>query len=362
MPTRRHFLAAAAVAPLWPLAAGAQQRVPVADMHSHFGMISRRLANSGFAEDLRAHGVALVAWKMIPDGHFITRTPTGVEPKAVPAPGQLAAAFQSQLQSMLRYAEAHKLVRVLTRADVDRCTQSGEPGIVIASEGADFLEGNAAGLAAAHAAGLRHLQLVHYIPTPVGDRQTAQPEHGGLSALGRELVAACNAQGILVDLAHCSAEAVGQALALAKKPVVWSHGWVDRAGGRWSDRNGLLQRRLSVDHARDIAKGGGVVGLWASGLANPAPEWLRGRGGWTVGRGDTQSYARELLHLADVIGVDHVAIGSDIEGLGPSWAVNDYAGVRRVVDHLAELKAPAAAIEKLAYANYARVLRDNFAS
>ncbi|HVE53440.1 MAG TPA: membrane dipeptidase [Ramlibacter sp.] len=352
----------AATAPLWPTCARAQQRVPIADMHSHFGMISRRMADSGFAQELRTHGVALVAWKMIPDGHFLTRTPTGVEPKAVPAPGELAAAFQSQLRSVRRYMEASKLAPVLTRADVDRCTQGGEAGIVIASEGADFLEGKVEGLDGAHAAGLRHLQLVHYIPTPVGDRQTGQPAHGGLSAFGRSVVEACNAKGILVDLAHCSAEAVDHALQAAQRPVVWSHGWVDRGGGRWNDRTGLLQRRLSVEHARKIAQRGGVVGLWASGLGNPAPDWLRGRGGWTVGRGDVASYAKELLHLADVLGSEHVAIGSDIEGLGASWAVNDYAGVRQVIDQLAELKAPASTIERLAYANDARVLRESLAA
>jgi membrane dipeptidase len=362
MTTRRQFLAAAAALPLATQSAQAQQRVPIADMHSHFGLITRRLAQADVGGEMRNHGVALLAWKLIPDGHFLAFTPTGIEPKAVPAPGDLHAAFASQMRTVRGYMDAHRLKPVLTRADVDRCIQGGEPGIVLASEGADFLEGDVGRLAAAYDAGLRHLQLVHYIPTPVGDRQTAQPEHGGLSALGRSIVEACNAQGILVDLAHSSGEAVDQALAVAKRPMVWSHGWVDRGGGRWSDRTGLLRRRLSVDHARKIAQRGGVVGLWASGLSNPAPEWLRGRGGWTVGRGDVASYAKELLQLADTIGSEHVAIGSDIEGMGPGWAVNDYAGLRRVVDQLAELKAPASTIERLAYANYARVLREALAA
>lgn len=359
MLTRRRILGAAAAWPLWTPGALAQQpRVPVADMHSHFGMVSRRIDHSGLAEEMRNHGVALIAWKLIPDGGWLARTPTGIEPQGTPARGEIAAAFASQMRAVRAYMDAHGLVRVLTSADVDRCIAGGDSGIVLASEGADFLEGDVTRLGAAHASGLRHLQLVHYIHSPVGDRQTAAPEHGGLSALGRSVIEASNAQGILVDLAHSSAEAVDQALAVAKRPVVWSHGWVDRSGGRWSDRTGLLRRRLSVDHARRIAQRGGVIGLWASGLSNPAPEFLRGRGGWTVGRADVASYAKELLHLADTIGSEHVAIGSDIEGLGPGWAVNDYAGVRRVVDHLAELKAPAATIDRLAYANYARVLKE----
>lgn len=52
-----------------------------------------------------------------------------------------------------------------------------------------------------------------------------------------------------------------------------------------------------------------------------------------------------------------MAIGSDIEGLGENWSVNDYGGVRAVVDHLQHLKLASSVVERVAYRNYARVLR-----
>jgi len=58
----------------------------------------------------------------------------------------------------------------------------------------------------------------------VGDFQTEAPTHGGLSDFGRSLMAACNAKGVLVDLAHCTRAGITQALAVAKVPVVFSHG------------------------------------------------------------------------------------------------------------------------------------------
>ncbi len=52
-----------------------------------------------------------------------------------------------------------------------------------------------------------------------------------------------------------------------------------------------------------------------------------------------------------------MAIGSDIEGVGRNFAVNDYAQVREVIEALETLKLPASVIEKVAFANYARVLK-----
>jgi membrane dipeptidase len=326
-----------------------QQRIPIADMHSHYGMVSRRIADSGLAEEMRSQRVALVAWKLIADRRWIRSTGAGIEQASEPAPGELAKYFEAALEGMKAYVAEHKLKTVLGPADVDACI-AGEAGIVLASEGADFLEGKVENLDAAYAKGLRHLQFVHYIRTPVGDFQTTAPVHNGLSDMGKRLVEVCNAKGVLVDLAHSTAPAVDQALEIAKAPLIWSHGWVDGDGGRWQDRTGFLQRRLSLAHAKKIAAQGGVVGLWALGLPRPVF-------GWNVSQGNTRAYAKEIANLVDRIGADHVAFGTDVEGLGPNWAVNDYAHVRSVVDELQEMKVEASVIERVAYRNYARVLK-----
>lgn len=353
-PTRRALFCAAA-ASLLP-AARAAEPVPLADMHSHFGMISRFLPSAPLGEQMRRHRVALVAWKLVADGRWIRGSSAGIEQSREPAPGELRAFFDQSLGRMREKAAADGLRIVLGAADVDACV-AGEPGVVLASEGADFLEGRIDGLSSAYERGLRHLQLVHYIATPVGDAQTREPRHQGLSAFGRELVVACQQRGLLVDLAHCGSEAVEQALALAKAPFVWSHGWVAETPGSWADSPGWRARRLSVAQARRIGEAGGVVGLWGLGLQRPDPPGSLGRDGWTVGGGDRHAYARELAALVERIGADHVAIGSDIEGVGRFWSVNDYGHLREVVELLEAMKLPAATIEKLAWRNYARVLK-----
>src|SRR5205809_156324 len=271
--TRRTVLCAALpTLALGPVSArGADSRVPIADMHSHFGIITRpTLSSTDFAEELRARRVA--------------------------------------------------------------------------------------DLGAFHAQGLRHVQFVHFVRNPIGDFQTVAPVHNGLSEAGKRLVEACNAQGILVDLAHCSWPAVEQALEVASKPLIWSHGWVDQAEGRWQDSAGYLQRRLSLPQAKRIADRGVVVGLWGLAVDKPGPSRTPGQGNWTVGRGDVRAYAREIANLVNWLGADHVGIGTDIEGVGTSWSVNGYAHVRGVVDALQDLKLPATAVERVAGGNYARVL------
>lgn len=357
--TRRALLCGALpTLALGPIAArGADSRVPIADMHSHFGIITRpTLSSADFAEELRAQRVALIAWSLPSDFRWVRAVVNGIEQAREPVPGELSAFFHERLARMKAYVERSGLRPVLAGTDVEACV-AGDSGVVLASEGADFLEGRVEDLGAFYAQGLRHVQFVHFIRNPISDFQTVPPVHNGLSDAGKRLVEACNEQGILVDLAHCSWPAVEQALEVAKKPLIWSHGWVDQTEGHWQDGAGYLQRRLSLSQARRIADHGGVVGLWGLAIDKPGPSRTPGQGNWTVSRGDARGYAQEIANLVNWLGADHVGIGTDIEGVGTSWSVNDYSHVRSVVDALQDLKLPASAIEQVASGNYARMLK-----
>ena len=322
-------------------------------MHSHVGILSQ----ASLADEMRANGVALVAWALPADMPWIQPVATGIAQKSEPAPGEPAAFFARRIDGENATIARNGLKRVLTRADVDDCAVGGEHGVVLAAEGADFLEGRLDGLAAAVAKGLRHVQLVHYMRSFVGDRQTSEPQWGGgLSDFGQQLVEACNEHGVLIDLAHCAEPAVEQALRISKRPMVWSHSWVGSTGGRWQDSYGFEQRRLSLARARAIADRGGVVGVWSFGLERPNYR----SDGWPVGRDDPKGYAKAIAALVEQIGADHVGFGTDLAGVGKSTSIDDYAGVRRVVEHLQDMKLPASTIERVACGNYARVLKDAF--
>ena len=107
-------------------------------------------------------------------------------------------------------------------------------------------------MAQAHAWGVRHLQLIHFIQSPLGDRQTAEPVHGGLTPLGAKVVAECKRLGILVDLAHGTPALVDGVLQASDAAPVWSHSWISPQGGRWSDP-GYIARSLSPATACTVA-------------------------------------------------------------------------------------------------------------
>ena len=78
------------------------------------------------------------------------------------------------------------------------------------------------------------------------------------------------------------------------------------------------RRQLSLEMAKEIAQRGGVVGLWAL-----APD---------VGK-TVEAYADRMLELVEWLGEDHVAFGTDMNGLGPFSVLSSYADLKRVIDH-----------------------------
>lgn len=354
--TRRFVLeglVGAGLAALFPLSVRAQAPstpVVIADMHSHLGVVGRTRSPADLATEMKAHGATLVSWAVVADAPWLGNNTRGVIQTGEPTAAELLAFFEKTLGNMRAYAEQNQLAIVRTAADVDAAL-AGKHSVLLASESAEFLNGDVSQLKIAFDLGIRQMQLVHYIRTPIGDASTMEPVHNGLSVAGRELVKACETHGILVDLAHCSASAIDQALEVAAKPLVWSHGWVHTQSGGPRDSSGYLRRRLSVEQAKKIAARGGVVGLWGLGRNQ------QGVSDWNVRTQDRPGYAREMVKLVNLLGADHVAFGSDIAGMGSEWALNDYSHLRDVVTLLENQKLDAATIEKVAYGNFARVLK-----
>jgi microsomal dipeptidase-like Zn-dependent dipeptidase len=118
---------------------------------------------------------------------------------------------------------------------------------------------------------------------------------GGLTGLGRDLVAELERRRIVVDLAHASPATIEDVLAIATRPVVASHTGVRGIGDH--DRN------LPDDHVRAIAATGGVVGIgfWPTACGGETVDWI----------------ARSVAHAVAVAGADHVALGSDFDGAVP---------------------------------------------
>jgi membrane dipeptidase len=345
--SRRSIVAGGLALPFAGPSARAQQptpTIPIADMHFHLRRSAAgEVEGTPLGAALAEGGATLVAVTFSSDGPWIERRERGIFQKSVPEPGASFKRVQRLLSANRTLVAAQRLKLVTGPSDVDLAL-AGTPHVVLAIEGADFIEQEPARVTRARDLGLRHLQLVHYIRNSLGDFQTVEPEHKGLSPVGKAVVRECNRHGILVDLAHCTPAAVADALAVSKVPMVWSHSSLARPEAKpphWS-MVGWKARQLTLADARSIARAGGVIGLWA--LATDI--------GKSVDR-----YAQRLNELAEAIGEDHVAFGTDLNGLGPFAMMSTYADVRLAVDALRRLRVPEKRIRKIAIENYARVLK-----
>lgn len=344
---RRQFLKAGLAWPPLAFASRAFAKDPIfiADMHFHLffpGPSSAQLRP--LARRMADGNATLVAWSLVGDLLWMRPTPRGFQQKSVPKPGETLAWFQRELERIKKYVAEQNLKIVTTPADVELALK-GDPHVVLSVEGASFVD-DLSQLQIAYDLGIRHIQLVHYIKNSIGDFQTERPEHNGLSDFGKTVVQECNRLGILIDLAHGTDAAVTQALAISKVPMVWSHSSVTKERKPHWSMVAWQARQLSVEGARAIAQKGGVIGLWA----------LRSDVGATL-----EAYADRVSEMADWLGEDHVAFGTDMNGLAAP-VIASYADLRRVVDHWERRQLSESRIRKLAIENYARVLRQALGS
>jgi membrane dipeptidase len=281
-----------------------------------------------------------LSWTITPDISFLGFINGGVSQARIPAPGELKAAYERQLAHVMRAVAGNGVQIVKTAEDIQKAAQ-GVPSIALTSEGADFLEGKLDSLSQVHEQGIRHLQLVHYIKSPVGDLQTERPEHGGLTDFGRQLVGALNQQGILIDLAHSTSESIDHALSASKVPMIWSHSYVTEAASSWN-ASGYRSRALALKDAKKIADAGGAVGLWSLGASFG---------------GGIDAYAAEIIRMINWLGADHVMFGSDQDGLPQGAVIQKLTDLRSVVEALAKRGLDEKTLRAVAFDNYARCLK-----
>ena len=337
---------AAAAARLAPAHAQAPVRRPyVADMHSHYGMFLPRVFGNDMGRHMADNGIVLLAWAIVDDRKWISTGQGALRQVSEPRPGELWA-YWNQLRSEYEAnLQKWKLQLARTPADIDAAL-AGEPRVLLACESANFLEGQPERLQQAHGFGVRQLQLVHYIHSPLGDHQTAEPTHHGLSPVGARVVAECRRLGILVDLAHGTGSLVDAALDASTAPMIWSHSWISPQGGTYADP-GYIARSLSEAHARKIAARGGVVGLWCLRLGNDPRYPVNGK----------SAYADEIVRMCDLVGPQHVGFGTDMEGVWPNRMMNDYGDLHDVVENLLKRGLPEATLHGVFAGNYARTVK-----
>lgn len=206
------------------------------------------------------------------------------------------ALYQSGRLQRLADRSNDRLMMIRNQRDLDNLLErraQGENvvGGLLGLEGAHALDGHSEGLQRLAAAGLRMLGLAHFIDNEASGSAhwVAQP---GLSPFGQQVIQNASDLGIVIDVAHASNQALQDSLRLSSNPVVYSHG-----GVRATCDN---PRNLSDAQIRGIAATGGVIGIGLFAEVT-CSDSLSG----TVAA---------MRHVADLVGVEHIALGSDFNG------------------------------------------------
>jgi membrane dipeptidase len=222
---------------------------------------------------------------------------------------------------------------------------------VLHLEGAEAISPDCANLETWYEAGLRSLGPVWSRPNAFGHGVPfafpSGPDTGpGLTAAGRELVRRCNDLGIVVDVSHLNEQGFWDVANVSKAPLVASH----------SGAHALCacSRNLTDEQLDAIGTTGGVVGIV---FANP---FLR-EDGSEADDTPLDTIVAHVRHVAERIGIDHVALGSDFDGAPIPKAMGDVTGLPRLLDALVDAGFSHEDVAKVAWFNWRRVLGASWA-
>jgi membrane dipeptidase len=276
-----------------------------------------------------------------------------------------------------RYPETFELA--LTTNDIERIYKSGKIASLIGVEGGYSIENSIPILRQLYEEGARYMTLTHSDSLEWADSGTDEPISGGLSPFGEDVVREMNRLGMMVDLSHVSPDAMKDALAVTKAPVIFSH----------SSARGVADhpRNVPDDVLKLTAENGGVVMVnFFSAFIVPESakrdvermafrrakekelkddgeieaamrRWdaEHGRGE----RGTIHTLIDHIDHIVEVAGVDHVGIGSDYDGVTMlPEQLEDVSSYPYITQALLDRGYKAEDVRKILGGNLMRVMRE----
>ncbi len=279
-------------------------RHPSIDVHCHPGRFFLRNlpyetpATQAFGEpferqviaDLEAGGVSAALFATVSDMRVLEVSPKGIHAVRPFAPGEAFSDYLRQIAN-LRALVGHGGLRWARNVrDIHVTKAPHKTAAIFSVEGGDFIEDRLDRVHRAYADGVRAITIVHYRVNQIGDIQTEAPVYHGLTPLGKKIVHELNAAGIVIDLSHATFDVTKDVLEISDRPVMVSHSNLATSGIE-------NPRLISEKHADIVADHGGIIG------AIP----------WGIGQKTFADYVDSILRLVDHVGIDHVAIGTDMD-------------------------------------------------
>lgn len=238
-----------------------------------------------------------------------------------------------------------RLVVVSSAPGARKARQRGLMALAMGMENGSPIDGKLENLAFFRQRGISYITLAHSLSNHLADSSYDEKRRwNGLSPFGREVVAEMNRLGIMVDVSHISDEAFDQVLDLSAVPVIASHSSARHFTPGW-------ERNMSDQMIRALADKGGVImiNFGSSFLTEEARQWYERMGEARTAYLEANGFGKHgveaeifqkayreshpfpyatlddlvanFMHVIDLVGVEHVGIGSDFDGVGDSLPV-----------------------------------------
>lgn len=186
--------------------------------------------------------------------------------------------------------------------------------------------------------GVVYITLCHNGDNDICDSARGCNTHGGVSRFGEQVIKEMNRCGIMVDLSHAGEKSFYDALSISSKPIVCSH----------SNCKALcdVPRNLTDDQLRALAKHGGVahITLYHGFLRNDSQE------------ATVMDAIAHLEHAIDIMGIEHVGLGTDFDGDGGIRGLADSSELINFTLHLLRRRYSERDIARIWGGNWLRVM------
>jgi membrane dipeptidase len=198
--------------------------------------------------------------------------------------------YHTELDQYQKYLQP-----VYTYEDIVAAESAGKMACILHLEGAEALGTDSAILSLLYRLGLRSLGLTWNNRNLLADGVGEEPGAGGISSKGKEIIYLMEKLGIMLDLSHISIKSYYDALKLYSKPVLVTH------ANAWALCN--HRRNLDDSQLKALAENGGIIGI------NQVPEFIK-----EDDKPGLNDLLDHIVYISDLIGVEHVALGSDFDG------------------------------------------------
>ena len=308
-------------------------------------------------------------------------------PSRVQGPPAVQRALE-QVNAVCEHVRHHAadLILATSAEEIRAAHRAGKIAVLIGIEGGQMINSDLAVLAKLAAMGARYMTLTHSGNVEWADSSGDAPVHNGLTAFGKKVIHEMNRLGLLVDISHVSDKTFRDVLSVSRAPVIASH----------SSCRALCDapRNLSDEMIRALAAKGGViqinyhVGFLSQEFrdaekSNPrindtiaaeVQNRCRGNEGLELIEGDrlTREFVlrgelprvgwfkiiEHLDHAVQLVGPEHVGLGSDFDGANMPFGMEDATQVPKITDALLDKGYSEDDVKKILGENTLRVMAE----